>query len=152
MIFVTVGTTTFNPLIKKIDELVAREKINDTIIAQISYGNYIPKHIQWFRFDPHLEKYFKSANTVITAGGAGTLFELCKSGKKVIATMSSENVWNPDIVQKLSKDKHILWCKNLEELENLIKKSKNFKFKKYYPPGCHINKKIIDFLSCPCKT
>lgn len=146
MIFVTVGTTKFDDLIKKIDILASKKLIKEKVLMQIGEGKYIPKYSEWFRYKPSLDSYYKKASLVISHSGAGTLLELINKKKKTIVVINPDVVKNPDIVIKLSEEKHILWCKNIKKLNNCIKKARLFKFKKYRKPGCKIHKKIIEFL------
>ncbi len=146
MIFITVGSTKFDELVRKIDELAHDGKIKN-VLAQIGNGEYIPKNIKYFRFDKSLIKYCKSAELVISHEGAGTLFEIVSMNKKAIVITNPGTVDNPDLVKKLSSLGHLMWCKNLDEVELYIKRSKKFKPKKYKSPKCEIGKQIERYLS-----
>ena len=148
MIFVTVGTTKFDKLIEKVDKMVGQGKIKN-VVAQIGNGNYIPKNIKWFRFANSLNSYYKKSKLIISHEGAGTTFEIINLNKKAIALTNPDTVYNPDIIKKFSSTRQILWCKDLDQLEKYIKKSKKFKPKKYKKSECKIGKKIISFT---CKT
>ena len=50
MIFVTVGTAHYDPLIEELDRLVERGEITEPVIAQIGRGKYIPRNMRYFRF------------------------------------------------------------------------------------------------------
>lgn len=147
MIFVTVGTGKFDELIIKIDELAP--KIKEKFIAQIGNGNYAPKNISYFRFKPNLMPYYKKADLIISHGGAGTTYELLAMGKKLvsIANPNRTDIHQEEILEVLSKEKHLIWCRNTKDLEEAIKKAKKFKFKKYTKPRCKIAGKIKEFLS-----
>ncbi|MBS3168168.1 hypothetical protein J4216_03530 [Candidatus Woesearchaeota archaeon] len=144
MIFVTVGTSRvgFNSLIRQVDNL----KINEDIICQIGNGKYIPKNCKWFKFESSLINYFKKARLIITHDGAGTLFELLKLGKKVIVIQNPDVISNPDLALKLSQEKYVIWCKNINDLSSSVINSKNFKYSKYQSPKCEINLNIEGFL------
>jgi UDP-N-acetylglucosamine transferase subunit ALG13 len=139
MIFVTVGTheQPFDRLIKKLDELVAKRKIKEKIIAQIGYCNYIPKNFEYFRFTPFekMEKFFDSANLVITHAGVGSVFLALRKGKKtiVVPRMKKFGEHSDDhqiqVAKELEKQKLIIPVYDIENLENAIEKSKNFSFK-----------------------
>jgi len=147
MIFVTVGTGKFEELVKKIDEI--SKGIKEKIIVQIGKGEYEPKNCEWFRFKPSLEAYYKKARIIVTHGGAGTIFQLLKMGKKLIgvANLDRTDVHQTEILRVLSEDNYLIWCKNLDNLKEDIEKARNFKFKKYVPPKNNIKEIIENFIS-----
>lgn len=145
-IFVTVGTTNFNELIKKVDDLIANKIINDKVIMQIGGGSYIPKYAKYFRFITNIDKYYQKADLVISHEGAATLFRLMELNKKIIALENPKSISNPDLIRKFSKEKYILWCKDIEKLNKYIKRFDLFKPQKYIKPKCEIHLKIIEFL------
>lgn len=147
MIFVTVGTGKFDELTRKADE-ISRE-IDGKIIAQIGSGNYTPKNIEYFRFKPSLESYYKKATLIITHGGAGTIYELLKRKKKMIgvANTARTDVHQSEILKVLSEQSNLVWCKDIENIEECIKKAKSFKFRVYKKQDCRIADKIMEFLS-----
>ena len=51
MILVTVGSTHFDLLIKKIDQLVDDKIITDIVVCQIGNGEYLPKSCKFYRFN-----------------------------------------------------------------------------------------------------
>jgi len=152
MIFVTVGSVApFDALIKKVDELTC-EGLGE-VVAQIGDGNYVPKSIKWFRFENALDKYYQSADLIITHNGAGTLFELLRLGKKAISVPNPNTVqlMNIDIVTKLSEDNYILTCMELEKLGETIEIAMNWVGKIYETPQCQIADKIANYLLGPAK-
>ena len=50
MIFVTVGSTHFDPLIETIDNLILEKVISDNVICQIGNGKYEPRNCKFYRF------------------------------------------------------------------------------------------------------
>jgi len=70
MIFVTVGTTAFESLIKSVDEI--SNQIKEEVICQIADGKYIPNDCEYFRFKSTLEKEFKNADLVMPWGRRNT--------------------------------------------------------------------------------
>lgn len=138
MILITCGTheQQFNRLLRKVDELFQSKKIKGKVIAQIGYSTYVPKNIEYFRFVnfDRMEKLFDSANLVITHGGIGSIFLALRKGKKVIAVPRMKNFGEHSddhqiqIVRELEKQKMIIAVYDIEDLEEAIKKSKNFSF------------------------
>ena len=76
-IFVTVGTTSFDELIKTIDSeeflRAVRRAGYDSIVAQIGRGTYVPTTIDYYRFKPSLDDDFAAADLVISHAGAGSM-------------------------------------------------------------------------------
>jgi UDP-N-acetylglucosamine transferase subunit ALG13 len=139
MIFVTVGTheQPFDRLIKKVDELVENKKIRGKVIAQIGYCRYVPKNFDYFRFADFkkMEKILNSSRIVITHGGIGSIFSALRKGKKVIVVprMRKFGEHSDDhqiqVAKELEKQGMIIGVYDIEDLEEAIKKSKNFSFK-----------------------
>jgi UDP-N-acetylglucosamine transferase subunit ALG13 len=139
VIFVTVGTheQPFDRLIKKVDELVENKKIRGKVIAQIGYCRYVPKNFDYFRFADFkkMEKILNSSRIVITHGGIGSIFSALRKGKKVIVVprMRKFGEHSDDhqiqVAKELEKQGMIIGVYDIEDLEEAIKKSKNFAFK-----------------------
>ena len=143
MIFVTVGTSKFDDLVKAVDSLAKDMKEDFTV--QIGKGEYIPRNCKWFRFETPLSKYFKRSRLVITHGGAGTLFECLNLDVKVIAISNpkAKGEHQSDLIDELDKENYII-VSDLNQLRRAIRETK--KLKKYIVPKCEIGEKIIEFL------
>lgn len=76
-IFVTVGTTSFDPLVEAID----KGPFADTALMQIADGDYQPVNARWFSFEPGIQNYIDNADVVVCHAGAGTVFKLLEQGK-----------------------------------------------------------------------
>ena len=95
-VFVTVGSTDFDPLIKAIDRLALSICIKG--IMQIGHGKYKPNNLPYFRFAPSLDPYYKIATIAIAHGGLATTMEILKKGLPLIS------VSNPDRYDNHQKD------------------------------------------------
>ncbi len=146
MIFVTVGTGKFDELVEEIDRIALNTK--EEIIVQIGEGDYLPKNIRHFRFKDSLTDYYKNADLIIAHGGAGTTYELLAMGKRLVsmANLNRTDVHQNEILEALSKQGYLVWCRRFEDLERCIKKARRFRFKKYRQPECKIAEKIKEFL------
>ena len=146
MIFVTVGTSRNEKLVQHMDELAP--SIGEPVVIQIGSGKYMPKNCDFFYLVPSLDEYFEKASIVVGSGGVGTIFDLLQKGKRFVA------ISNPDIpdrhqgqlLSKLSRQGHLIWCRDLRDLGEAIKKAKLFKFKCYEKPECWIEQVIIEYL------
>lgn len=145
MIFVTVGTTTFESLIKAVD----KAKLKGKVIIQKAGGKYQPQNYEFFDYTDNFDDYIKKADIVITHGGAGTLFKLLALGKKIIGIANEErkDLHQWDILKKLSQEKYLIWCQELDQIPQAVEKARKQKLKKYTPPTCKIASHISDFLS-----
>lgn len=147
MIFVTVGTTCgFDELVRAVDRIAS--DIKDEIIIQIGAGRYRPKNCKHFDFTPDLQGYIKDADLIISHGGAGTSFEILTMGKRLISVenpnVNDSHQW--DFISKLEEEGHVLWCKDIKQIGQMIKKARTMKFKRYTPPKCTIHEEIFRFL------
>lgn len=88
MIFVTVGSQKFpfDRLIKRVDQMIRECLIKEEVFIQTGTSKYIPicRH-QKFCGQGHFEKLMEACDILITHGGAGTMVDAVKRGKKVIA-------------------------------------------------------------------
>lgn len=75
-VFVTVGTTSFDPLI----EVVDKGEFASVATLQIAEGKYAPTYAEWFRFDDQLQVHIQKADIVVCHAGAGSIFSLLQAG------------------------------------------------------------------------
>lgn len=150
MILVTVGTSLpHDELIELIDRLVGEEKIKDRVVAQRGAGQYTPKNIEHFRFSPKLDDYYDKAEIVISNCGAGTIMENVTKGRRLIV------IQNPDItgghewelVTKMEKGEHLIWCKDITQLLASIEKAHTMKFVQFKPKQLNLAMIIREVLS-----
>jgi beta-1,4-N-acetylglucosaminyltransferase len=141
MIFVTVGNTAFDSLIKSTDA------IKGDVIIQKANGKYIPKNHKFFDYGD-LEEYFDKSDIVITHGGAGNIFRVLSKGKKVVAISNEErsDKHQSDLLSKLSSERYILWCRNIKNLQKEIDKVKKTPLRRYSCPRSTIHEKIKETL------
>jgi beta-1,4-N-acetylglucosaminyltransferase len=121
MIFVTIGTTHFDSLIREVDSLVARKSINLPVICQIGSGNYIPQHMEYFRFQPSIDKWLDEAELVITHGGATVMSLLLKRRRFVaIANTMLAGDHQSIFLTKLAGSVKFGWSRDVEDLAELV--------------------------------
>jgi UDP-N-acetylglucosamine transferase subunit ALG13 len=147
VIFVTVGTYKGDDLIRTMDEI--HPDLDEEVIAQIGYGEYRPRNLEYFRFMYSLDDYYDKADLVIGMSGVGTIFELLHRNARFVG-ISNQKI--PDrhqneLLEKLSDEGLILWCRELNELRDYILKARTFCFKKYTPPDCKMERIIAEFLT-----
>ena len=128
MIFVTVGTTYFDDLIREVDRLAAEGFFKEEVICQISTGTYKPQHCQYFTSKDTIEPYLSECSLLISHGGM-TVLEAIWRGKRVVA-VSNRNMANNHQVQFLRKLGEVFglpWTDNPRHLSLLIPQAKKIK-------------------------
>jgi len=150
LIFVTVGTSLpHDELVEMMDRLVGDGKIKDKVIVQRGAGKYAPKNIEHFRFSPSLDEYYNNAEIVISNCGAGTIMENTTKGRKLIV------IQNPDIigghewelVTKMEKGKHLIWCKDITQLLSSIEKAQTIEFRQFKPKQLNLSEILKEITS-----
>jgi beta-1,4-N-acetylglucosaminyltransferase len=146
VIFVTVGTTDFDALAQRMDELVP--SLADDVVIQTGRGIYTPQHAQHFRFAPALDSYYQQARLVVSHGGLGTLIEVLRLGKPVIGVSNPDrfDLHQNDLLGELEQGGYLLWCRDLALLGKDIERVAAMQFRRYEDPPCSIHLAIADFL------
>ncbi|MBS3795660.1 MAG: hypothetical protein KGY80_12220 [Candidatus Thorarchaeota archaeon] len=142
MIFVTVGTAHFDPLITAMDKYVQEERIDDCVIAQIGRGRYEPSSFRYFRFISSLEPAYKAADVIVSTGGAGTTMECVQKGLKLVVVENTTLMegHQSQLIGEMARRGHLLWCKDLENLPVRIKEAKETSFERFVSdePTAHL--------------
>ena len=146
MIFITVGTTDFDDLIRMMDRIAGR--LNERVVAQIGRGDYVPYHMEYFRFAPSLDRYFQEARVVVAHGGLGTLIEVIEKGGKLIGVDNPDryDLHQEELLNELSARGHMIWCRELTHLTEVLQGADSHTFVPYEKPPCHIAEVIKDYL------
>jgi UDP-N-acetylglucosamine transferase subunit ALG13 len=149
VIFITVGTNPlgYDYLIETVDKI--QTLLSEKIVMQIGNGKYKPVHGDFFRFAPSLQPFYEKSDLVITAGGVGTLFELLSLSKKAIGVSNLDvpDHHQDEILDKLSREEYIFWCKDLKDLAKFIEKARSTKLISYKAESCHIHNTIMRYLN-----
>lgn len=156
MIFVCVGSRDyqFNRLLKKLDELVEQNKIDDEIIAQIGGSEYEPKHYTWHRFldRDEFQRLRTEADLIISHGGTGALIGALKLEKQVIAVprlaQYGEHIddHQTQISGVLTDEGYLRQVLDMEELEATIRLCREEPIIKRYDRPSNILTLIEDFI------
>jgi UDP-N-acetylglucosamine transferase subunit ALG13 len=147
MIFCTVGTTEFDPLVQAMDALAPG--LDEPVIFQIGQGIYEPAHGEWFRFRSSIEDLVAEASLVVAHGGFGTTIEVLQSGAPLVS------VPNPDrydqhqeaILRRFEADGYLVACYDLAGLENAIARARTEPSKPYPRPQTTLHLEIKAFLA-----
>lgn len=149
MIFISVGTQ--KQEFKRLFHLVEDSKVisNQRIIAQMGYTEYSSRRIESIPFmnNELYKKYMNESDIVICHGGVGTIFDALYAGKKVLAiprlAKYDEHVDDHqiEICKELEKEGYILYLKEYDIFDDVMKKLIETNFKKYVP-----NEDYLDIL------
>ena len=142
MILVTLGTQDkkFYRLLDIIQKEVDKGNIKDEVIVQAGYSNdYKSKDMEIFDLIPlkKFDKLVKECDILITHGGVGSIITGLKYNKKVIALprlkkyKEHTNDHQVQIVNNFTNNGYILSISEDGDLEDILKKIKSFKPKKY---------------------
>lgn len=157
MIFVCVGSREyqFNRLLKKIDDLIESNEINDEVFAQIGQSTYEPKNYNFCRFlsVEDFKKYQKNADLIISHGGTGALIGALKLGKQVIAVPRlakfGEHIDDHQIqvASILDKEGYLITVLDMDKLKPAIEKLFKNPIKKRYNKPSEVLKIITKFIN-----
>lgn len=152
MILVTLGTqnNSFYRLLEEIEKEIEKGIISEEIVVQAGYTKFTSENMKIFDLmsREELEKFQDKADLIITHGGVGSIITSIKKQKKVIAVPRLHkygehvNDHQKEIIKKFSDSGYIIGISKIEELENAIKKSKDFVPKKYLPN----NEKLLNMV------
>ena len=119
-IFVTVGNTQYNSLVKTIDETLSSDEFEVTI--QLADGHYTPKNHQFFRFSDNVKPYFDDADVVITHAGAGTVFQLLEDKARMVVIPNHDRVdtHQLDLAQYVDQNKFASVCYDLTKIKECV--------------------------------
>ncbi len=133
MIFVTVGTAHFDPLLKEIDNLIETGVIKERVIAQIGRGSYIPRNYRYFRFMKSLTPAYDRAHIIVSTGGAGTIMECVKRGLRLVVIENTNLMegHQSQLIKEMSQRDHLIWCPDLEDLALSIERASTHSFRPF---------------------
>lgn len=141
LILVTLGTNdkSFVRLIKKIEDLIIKGKIDQEVIIQSGYTKYQSEYMKIFDLIP-IDKFnelIKSCDLLITHGGVGSIISGLNNEKKVIAIPRLQkygehvNDHQLQIIENFANLGFILASYSVDDLEKVLTKVSEFKPKKY---------------------
>jgi beta-1,4-N-acetylglucosaminyltransferase len=129
MIFVTVGTSSwdFSRLIKEMDYIAG--KIDEKVIMQISNTKYIPENAEYFRFtsNEEIEKLFENSRVIVSHAGVGCIISALKHNKLNIVVPRRKQFkehfddHQMDIAKELANDGILIVVENIKDLEQKLK-------------------------------
>lgn len=146
-IFITVGTTPFNELIRFCEKSLSPDRY--TIKAQISdLASYRPNSFESFAYTKNITDYYEWADVIIAHAGAGTFYQLMEIGKKVIFVPNhtmKDNHQN-DICRYALDNNLAFVLGKPEQLIELLDTLEKHHFTKYHKPENSIARYLYDIV------
>lgn len=142
-VFLTVGTTNFDDLVKEVDKDEVKSALANSgythIECQIGSGTYTPS-LPNFSYAPSLSDKFQSADLVVSHAGAGSILEALRLGKKLIVVVNQKLMNNHqlEISRELSQRSHLLMCESPSQLLDTILLVNSFNPVPLPPPQTNI--------------
>jgi len=141
MILVLLGTqnNSFYRLLEEIEENIKDGTIKEDVIVQTGFTKYKSENIKIFDMIPsnEYENYIKKADLIITHGGAGSIIQSIRLGKKVIAVPRLQkygehvNDHQIEIIKAFRDRGYIIGIEDIVELKNALVSVKDFKPKEF---------------------
>lgn len=145
-IFVTVGSTDFDTLVRTVDGLAP--SLHSTGIMQIGTGSYEPTNMPFFRFASSLDTYYDQASLVIAHGGLATTMEVLMRGLPLVSVSNPDRYDNhqDDLLSNMAKEGYLVWCRQLSDLKQAIQTAQTTALRPYEQCKCEIHTHIHRFL------
>lgn len=171
LVFLTVGTTSFDALSSAADDwLFAKALVQagyTKLVMQVGAGKYRPHRlfvdggqknklelgldVEWFEYASNLSEYLDCAALVISHAGAGSIFETLRKGVPLIAVPNPALMDNhqKELAEKLEEMGHLV-AAEVGGLVTAVKKLENTSLKRYEPgSGARIVEKIGEMMGVP---
>lgn len=156
MILVILGTQDkpFNRLLEAVDKAYQKKIIKDKVIVQAGTTKYDSENMEIFDLIPmnKFNNLVGKADLIITHGGVGSIIQGLKKGKKIVAVPRLKkygehtNDHQLQIIDEFSKQGYIIPCKDINNLEDVLKEVKNFKTKNYKSNNTKMLNIITNFI------
>ncbi|XP_028752492.1 UDP-N-acetylglucosamine transferase subunit ALG13 homolog [Neltuma alba] len=133
VVFVTVGTTSFDTLVKAVDSSTVKQELFTRgythLLVQMGRGSYVPTKseggsslaVDYFTFSSSIADHLNSASLVISHAGSGSIFETLRLGKPLIVVVNEDLMDNhqSELAEELADQKH-LYCARPQTLHQTV--------------------------------
>lgn len=146
-VFVTVGTTSFDELIKNVDDIIIKFD-GFSFVLQIAQGKYKPKNADYFEFTSNIDEFYNDADLIITHAGAGSIYRLLELNKKIIVVPNMERVdkHQSDISTYMTDNHHALLLSDFKSTADIISKAYDFVPVPFVKTPFFVKDEIINFI------
>ena len=156
MILVTLGTQDkpFTRLLEQIEKEIELGHIKEEVVVQAGCTKFTSKYMKIFDLIPvnEFNDLIKKCDILITHGGVGSILTGLKNNKKIIGVARLKaygehtNDHQLQLLESFDDSGYIMYLKDLNNLNDLLKKAKTFKPKKYQSNTNTMIKIIKDFI------
>ena len=156
MILVLLGTqnNSFHRLLEEVQKNIDNGKIKEDVVVQKGYTKFESKDMTMYNQVPldEMRQLIEKADLVITHGGVGSIVSSIEKNKKVIAVPRLKkykehvNDHQLDIIRIFNQLEHIIGLNGVEELEEALKKVKEFEPKQYVRNTGYILEIVENFI------
>ncbi len=157
MILVTLGTQdkSFSRLIKAIEDLKLPNTLKDEVIVQSGYTEYASSvlEIKDYYSQIELDELRQEADLIITHAGVGSILDVLKFNKVVIAVARLKqygehtNDHQLELLDAFANEGYILRCDDLSKLSEVIEIARTFKPKPYPFDPSAVLKTVLDAIN-----
>ncbi|NOZ48925.1 MAG: hypothetical protein GXP37_02610 [Chloroflexi bacterium] len=146
MIFCTVGTTDFDPLVQALDALAPG--LDEPVLFQIGQGSYEPQNGRWFRFAASIAPHLNEASLIVAHGGFGTIIEVLTLGKALVSVPNPDRYdrHQEEILRHFAAQGYLIACFDLAHLPSAITQARSAVLRPYEPPHTTMHLEIQTFL------
>jgi UDP-N-acetylglucosamine transferase subunit ALG13 len=146
-VFVSVGSTDFDDLVRAVDFLVPILGLDG--IMQIGHGKYKPINLPFFRFAISLKPFYQKASLAIAHGGLATTMEILKEGLPLVSVSNPDRYdkHQDDLLKIMEEKNHLIWCRQIKKLKESINLALSKDLAAYHPPKCKIHLHVNRFLN-----
>ncbi|PON56551.1 Glycosyl transferase [Trema orientale] len=164
IVFVTVGTTCFDALVRAMDTEVVKEELlrrgYTHLLIQMGRGSYVPSKsgggnaslaVDYFTFSSSIADHLRSASLVISHAGSGSIFETLRLCKPLVVVVNEDLMDNhqSELAEELAERKH-LYCARPQTLNQIIADMNLDSLLPYHPGDATPVAKLINrFLGFP---
>jgi beta-1,4-N-acetylglucosaminyltransferase len=147
-ILVTVGTTTFDSLIKYIDRELSSKDFD--IELQIAKGKYIPQNHPYFNFlaNDDIDLRYQNADIIITHAGCGSIYKLLELKKRIIVVPNLErsDKHQLDLARYVERNNFALVAYKIGQLKHLLTIAQKYNFVEFHKDGFFKADEIMRFI------
>lgn len=154
MIFVTLGTQRFqmNRLLEAVDQMALN--LQEEIFIQSGHSTYVPRNCEYRDFvdAEEFQGMIENCSVLITHSGVGTIMRGLNAGKPVVVVPRlarfHEHVddHQVQIAEAFAGKNCVLYCQDVDRLQETVEKARNYPFKPYKAPESKIEDLILDYL------
>ena len=154
MILVTLGTQKFpmNRLVEAADKLA--EQVEEEVFVQTGNSTYVPSHCKHSAFVDRVEfkKMIEGCSVLVTHAGVGSIMTGINAGRPVVCVPRlpeyGEHVddHQQQIAEAFGGKNCVLYCEDLDRLEEYVEKARTHEFTPYVVHGGKIEDIILKFM------